>query len=142
MTNLVTDVRTAIADFAPPAHLQLAAWFGTADRLACLHPSGALELLGGETDSDIAFISAVGPRSYWPALEAQAYTDALTAYKRDGGSPDHLLRAAKALVTPARQREAAWSPEEWEYRILAAITAWIYWDDEPGPAWAPPSAYD
>lgn len=134
MTNLVKEVRAAIADFTPAAHLQLAAWLGTADRLACIHPSGALELLGGETDRNMEFITAVGPRSYWPATEARAYAEAVTAFKRDGGTPDDLARAAKALVTAARQREDAWGPEEWEYRILAAITAWIYWDDERGAA--------
>ncbi len=134
VANLVKDIRAAIADFATPAHLELAAWLGAADRLAYVHPSGALELLGGEADGDIEFITAVGPRSYWPALEAQAYADALAAFKRDGVKPDDLMRATKALVTAARQREAAWSPEEWDYRIQAAIVAWIYWDDEPGAA--------
>jgi hypothetical protein len=130
--SLVNDVRSAILDFAPGPDDELAAWFGTADRLACAHPSKALELLAGEADDRLAFVTAVGPRSYWPAAEAEAYTGALAAFTTDRGTVEELASAAKSLVRTARQREAAWSREEWEFRILAAIMAWIYWDDEPG----------
>jgi hypothetical protein len=132
MRGLVADIRAAILEFAPTADTQLAAWFGTADRLAYVYPSGALELLGGENERRLAFITAVGPRSYWPSAEAAAYAKAVVAFKGDLGTVDALAHAAKDLVTAACHREAAWSPEEWEYRTMAAIAAWIYWDDEPG----------
>ncbi len=139
MQTLVEDVRAAVVAFAPPSHLQLAAWFGTADRLAYRHPSGLSELFSGDipkagVPGGIEFVTVVGPRSDWPQAEAHAYSEALDAFRSDRGVVEVLARAAKTLVTAARRREAAWSPDERQYRILVAITAWIYWDDEPGAA--------
>jgi hypothetical protein len=135
--NLVKDIQLAILDFKPPADLHVAAWFGTADRLAYVHPSGMLELLGGESRPNsgeggrIDFVTAVGPRSYWPEEEARVYRTALAALSQ--GSPvEDVAHAAKALVAAARRREGMWRPDEWQFRIAAAITGWIYWDDEPG----------
>jgi hypothetical protein len=136
--NLVTDIQSAILGFEPAGDFHLAAWFGAADRLAYAHPSGALELLTGGDGScsddvgGIAFITVVGPRSYWPEAEARAYRQALTELSLDGESVEDVTHAAKALVTAARRREASWSRDEWQFRIMAAITGWIYWDDEPG----------
>lgn len=138
--SLVRDIQSAILDFKPPSDLQLAAWFGTADRLAYVHPSGMLELLGGETQPKagdagcIDFVTVVGPRSYWPEAEARAYRSAVEAFTQGGRPIEDLAQAAKALVSAARRGEATWSPEEWLFRIMAAIAAWIFWDDEPGAA--------
>ena len=139
LENLVKDISEAIVAFVPPADLQLAAWFGTADRLAYVHPSGVLDLLGAESAKNetcgaIQFVTAVGPRSYWPQEEAKSYRDAVEAFRLDSGDVDDLAHAAKALVVAARHRELAWSRDEWQYRMMAAIAAWIYWDDEPGAA--------
>ena len=135
--NLVRDIQSAILGFEPPPALHPAAWFGTADRLAYTHPSGMLELLGGVSRPNagevggIHFVTAVGPRSYWPEKEAKAYRTALEALTQHG-PVDDVAHAAKALVAVARRREATWSHDEWHFRIKAAITAWIFWDDEPG----------
>lgn len=137
--NLVEDVGAAVGSFATPADLQFAAWFGAADRLAYAHPSSVIELLRGEspktgTPGGIHFVTAVGPRSYWPREEAEAYREALDAFRLDTTTIADLASAAKALVTESRRRDSAWSQDEFQYRIVAAITAWIYWDDEPGAA--------
>jgi hypothetical protein len=137
MASLVTDVLAAIASFEAPADLQLEAWFGTADRLAYVHPSAVLDMLGAASShtaqdgSPMEFITAVGPRSYWPEVKASAYGSALAAF-REGGEVEGLAQAAKALVSEARRREAAWGPDEWQFRMTAAIVGWVYWDDEPG----------
>ena len=133
--NLVRDIQSAILDFEPPAALHLAAWFGTADRLAYVHPSGVLELLGGEMRAEagcIDFVTAVGPRSYWPEPEARAYRTSAETWTQGGLPTEDLAQAARTLVSAARRAEASWSREEWQFRIMAAIAAWIFWDDEPG----------
>ena len=139
LENLVMEIRAAIASFVTPPELQLEAWLGTADRLAYVHPSGVLELLGGETlrheiQEGLTFVTAVGPRSYWPQKEAESYRDAVKAFRPNRSSVEDVALAATALVGAARQRESTWSQDEWLFRILASVTAWIYWDDEPGAA--------
>jgi hypothetical protein len=134
--NLAKDVMTALLAFEGTGDLHLEAWFGTADRLAYAHPSGVVDQLMPATQPTdrvgaIAFITAVGPRSYWPEAEATAYRAALDAFAL-GGTIEDLALAAKSLVGAARRRESAWSLEEWQFRIAAGITAWVYWDDEPG----------
>lgn len=137
MASLVTDVLAAIASFEAPADLQLEAWFGTADRMAYVHPSAVLDMLGAapshtaQDRSRMEFITAVGPRAYWPEDKASAYRSALASFG-DGGGVEGLAQTAKALVSEARRREAAWGQDEWLFRMTAAIAGWIYWDDEPG----------
>ena len=137
MANLVQDVLSALLAFDGAAELQLDAWFGTADRLAYVHPSGVIDLLVPPAPTvkrdtaPIDFITAVGPRSYWPETEANAYRTALEAFAH-GGTIEDVALAAKSLVAAARRRETTWSIDEWHFRIAAGITAWIYWDDEPG----------
>lgn len=139
--NLVMDIHTAIRAFEPTADLHLAAWFGTADRLAHFHPSGMLELLGDETRPNarevggIDFVTAVGPRSYWPEEEARAYRNAVVACTQGGRPTDDAAHAAKALVAAARRLEGAWSRQERLFRMTAAIMGWIFWDEEPGARW-------
>jgi hypothetical protein len=139
---LTEEIRSIILDPRPSSFDPAAAWFGSADRLAHVHPSGLVELL---TDADgprtsrepgktsrLAFVSVVGPRSYWPESEALAYRAALKAFTRDDGGVERVTCAAKALVGAGRDRECRWGPDEWHFRVLAAIAGWVYWDDEPG----------
>jgi hypothetical protein len=137
VANLLRDVMSALLAFDETADARLDCWFGTADRLAYVHPSGVTDLVIAArpaVDDDgraLDFITAVGPRSYWPETEANAYKASLESLAR-GGTIEELVKAAKVLVAAARRREASWSREEWQFRIAAAITAWIFWDDEPG----------
>ena len=63
LENLVKDISAAIVAFVPPPDLQLAAWFGTADRLAYAYPSGVLALLGSESIAAIVRFAASAART-------------------------------------------------------------------------------
>ncbi len=115
--TLTEEIRSAIVDFEPASHDTLAAWFGSADRLAHLHPSGVLDRLSGsdtpaerpapEGAGQLGFLSVVGPRSYWPEREASAYGLVVEAFS--SGSPDRCQGRASAVSscvgTPLGQRD-------------------------------------
>lgn len=138
LKTLVDAVWAAVLGFSPSPRASAAAWIGCADRLALAHPSPLLRLLRLEGVEDgggrLEFVTVVGPSSYRPGREAATYRSALASLSHDAAGVRRASAAARALVLAARDREFAWSDGEWEYRLLAAITAWVYWDDEPGAA--------
>jgi hypothetical protein len=137
---LVEEVCTAIAGSEPTGSVGLAASVGCADRLAITHPSALAELVGvagaacQPGGGRLEFVTLTGPRSYWPEREARSYRASLAALTLGDEGVDRAGRAARDLLKTARWREAGWRRDEWRYRLAAAVTGWIYWDDEPGAA--------
>jgi hypothetical protein len=139
LTSLVEEIRSTILSPGPSTLEPIAAWFGSADRLAHVHPSGIVALLSDPDERPslvkacrMQFISVLGPRSDWPEREALAYRAALRAFTCDAKGVQRLSGAAKALVEAGRDRESGWSPDEGHYRLLEGMAGWVYWDDEPG----------
>ena len=142
---VIENVHEAVLSFDPGHGFgSVAAWIGTADRLATVHPSGLLELVAesatdgerrdDEPASGLEFITVVGPRPGGLRKRAAAYATAARALLERDGDPIAPFTAARHLCVNAMEHFARLPKGEREWRLLVAIGGWTFFDDEPGAA--------